>query len=79
MTITEMIEMLPEEDQKLIFEIVRKFVLAWDPMMTKVKAIEEERDRVAWELMNKAGEDWEKWDKRLKALEDSALVPVEEI
>jgi hypothetical protein len=59
--IIQMIEMLPEEDRKLIFEIVKKFVLAWDPGMTKLKAIEEERDRIAWEMLNKAGEDLE-WD-----------------
>ena len=29
--IAEMVDMLPEQDQVLAFELVRKLVLAWDP------------------------------------------------
>ena len=32
----EMLEMLPENDQNLAFEIIRKLVLAWDPDFTKL-------------------------------------------
>ena len=33
--IANMVEMLPEEDQKFAQEFVRKLVLAWDPDFTK--------------------------------------------
>ncbi len=35
-----MIDMLPENDQQLAFELVKKLVLAWDPDFTKVTASE---------------------------------------
>lgn len=35
-----MIDMLPENDQQLAFELVKKLVLAWDPDFTKVTANE---------------------------------------
>ena len=31
-----MLDMLPENDQNLAFEIIRKLVLAWDPDFTKL-------------------------------------------
>lgn len=31
-----MYEMLPEKEQELAFETVKRFVLAWDPDFTKV-------------------------------------------
>lgn len=31
-----MVDMLPENDQKLAFELIKKLVLAWDPDYTKV-------------------------------------------
>lgn len=34
--ISEMIEMLPETDQNLAFELIKKLVLAWDPDYTKL-------------------------------------------
>ena len=34
--IANMVDMLPEEDQKFAQEFVRKLVLAWDPDFTKV-------------------------------------------
>ena len=36
MQIAEMIDMLPEQDQSLAFELIKKLVLAWDPDFTKV-------------------------------------------
>ena len=36
MRIAEMVDMLPEQDQTLAFEIIKKLVLAWDPDYTKV-------------------------------------------
>lgn len=46
MQIAEMIDMLPEQDQILAFDLIKKLVLAWDPDFTKVtpqerKALEE--------------------------------------
>ena len=32
----ELYEMLPEQEQELAFETVKRFVLAWDPDSTKV-------------------------------------------
>ena len=34
--ITEMIDILPEAEQGLAFEVVKRLVLAWDPDYTKV-------------------------------------------
>lgn len=34
--IAGMVDMLPETDQQLAYELVRKLVLAWDPDFTKV-------------------------------------------
>ena len=34
--IAQMVDMLPETDQSLAYELVRKLVLAWDPDFTKV-------------------------------------------
>ncbi len=31
-----MVDMLPEDDQRLAYELVKKLVLAWDPDYTKV-------------------------------------------
>lgn len=38
--IASMVDMLPETDQVLAFELVRKLVLAWDPDFTKMTASE---------------------------------------
>ena len=40
--ITDMIDMLPEQEQSLAFELVKRLVLAWDPDYTKVTPIEAE-------------------------------------
>ena len=34
--VANMVDMLPEKDQNLAFEVVKKLVLAWDPDFTKV-------------------------------------------
>ena len=34
--ITDMIDILPEDEQTLAYEIVKRMVLAWDPDFTKV-------------------------------------------
>lgn len=33
--IADMVDMLPEQDQQLAFELVKKLVLAWDPDFTQ--------------------------------------------
>lgn len=38
--IADMVDMLPEKDQALAFELVKKLVLAWDPDFTKVTPAE---------------------------------------
>lgn len=32
----ELLQMLPESDQLLAFELIKKFILAWDPDYTKL-------------------------------------------
>ena len=50
-----MVHMLPEKDQALAFELVKKLVLAWDPDFSKVTPAEKaEIDKAAAEL--EAGE-----------------------
>ncbi|MGN0637482.1 MAG: hypothetical protein ACI4J0_03840 [Huintestinicola sp.] len=39
-----MFEMLPEQEQELAYETVKRFVLAWDPDFTKVTP--EERQHI---------------------------------
>lgn len=34
--VANMVDMLPENDQQLAFELIKKLVLAWDPDYTKV-------------------------------------------
>ena len=34
--IAVLVDMLPENDQRLAYELVKKLVLAWDPDFTKV-------------------------------------------
>jgi hypothetical protein len=36
MQIAQMVDMLPEQDQNLAYEIIKKMVLAWDPDFTKL-------------------------------------------
>ena len=49
--IADMVDMLPEKDQALAFEQVKKLVLAWDPDFSKVTPAEKaEIDKAAAEL-----------------------------
>lgn len=50
-----LIDMLPESDQQLAFELVKKLVLAWDPDFTKVTPQEAEALKEA-ELSFKNGD-----------------------
>ena len=49
--IADMVEMLPEPDQALAFELVKKLVLAWDPDYTKLTPVEKAAlDKAAAEM-----------------------------
>ena len=49
--IADMVDMLPEKDQALAFELVKKLVLAWDPDFTNVTPAEKaEIDKAAGEM-----------------------------
>lgn len=49
--IADMVNMLPETDQALAFELVKKLVLAWDPDYTKLTPAEKaELDKAAAEM-----------------------------
>ena len=37
----ELMDALPESDQQLAYELIKKMVLAWDPDFTKVTASEQ--------------------------------------
>lgn len=37
----EMIDMLPNDEQQLAYELIRRLVLAWDPDFTKTTPAEE--------------------------------------
>ncbi|MEL7609891.1 MAG: hypothetical protein AAGU74_10325 [Bacillota bacterium] len=41
--VTEMLEMLPEQDQDLAYQMVKKLLLAWDPDFTRLTPKEQER------------------------------------
>ena len=53
--IAQMVDALPDEDQALAFELVKKLVLAWDPDFTKTTAAERAAMEQAIEELN-AGE-----------------------
>lgn len=49
--IADMVDMLPESDQTLVFEVVKKLVLAWDPDFTKLTPTEQaELDKAVAEM-----------------------------
>ena len=51
--VANMIDMLPENDQQLAFELIKKLVLAWDPDFTKVTPQEaKELEEAAQNLKN---------------------------
>lgn len=41
--ITTMLDCLPDEEQQLAYEFIKRLVLAWDPDFTKVTPQERER------------------------------------
>ncbi len=53
--ILEMIEMLPEQEQQLAFELIKRIILAWDSDFTKLTPLERERLEKA-DLEIKSGE-----------------------
>ena len=49
--ISDIIDMLPEQEQSLAYEVLKRIMLAWDPDFTKVtpaeaKALAEARERI---------------------------------
>ena len=40
--ISQMVTILPESEQNMIYELVKRFVLAWDPDYTKLTPQEEQ-------------------------------------
>ena len=64
----ELYEMLPEQEQELAFETIKRFVLAWDPDFTKVTPEERKRidaaeasgfvsdDKIDWDNLDKYAE-----------------------
>ena len=61
----EMLEMLPENDQNLAFEIIRKLVLAWDPDYTRLTPSEaaELKEAEASGYIDENELDWNNLDK----------------
>ncbi len=63
--IAEMIDMLPESDKDLAYELIKKLVLAWDPDFTKVTPKErkeiEEAEQSGYISANEI--DWDNLDK----------------
>jgi hypothetical protein len=62
--IIEMIDMLPEQEQQLAFEFIKRMVLAWDSDFTKLTPFERERlmkadkEVVNGEIMDHSEIDW---------------------
>lgn len=63
--IAEMIDMLPDSDKDLAYELIKKMVLAWDPDFTKVTPKErkeiEEAEQSGYISANEI--DWDNLDK----------------
>jgi hypothetical protein len=62
--IIEMIDMLPEQEQQLAFEFIKRMVLAWDSDFTKLTPFERERlmkadkEVMNGEIMDHSEIDW---------------------
>ncbi|MEG1028093.1 MAG: hypothetical protein RSE07_05330 [Oscillospiraceae bacterium] len=51
--VAQMLDMLPEQDQNLAYELIKKLVLAWDPDFTKVTPEELKNIKIAeQEILN---------------------------
>lgn len=63
--ITEMLDMLPETEQNLALELVKRIVLAWDPDYTKLTPKEtiELEDAKNSGYINEEDIDWDNLDK----------------
>lgn len=63
--IVKMYEMLPEQEQELAYETIKRFVLAWDPDFTKVTSDERKRIDDAEKSVYISDEDidWDNLDK----------------
>lgn len=63
--IAKMVDMLPEQDQNLAYELVRRLVLAWDPDYTKVTPEEKAHIQEAEEsgFIAEKDIDWEHLDQ----------------
>ena len=63
--IAQMVDILPDADQELALELVKKLVLAWDPEFTKVtpaEAAELEQARLEFERGDTVPHDAINWD-----------------
>jgi hypothetical protein len=58
----KLVDMLPENDQRFAYEIIKKLVLAWDPDFTKVTPAEAEAIKAAEEsgFVSDSEIDWDK-------------------
>jgi hypothetical protein len=65
MNIAKMVDMLPESDQNLAQELIKKLVLAWDPDFTKVTPEEADalHEAEAGEFISDQDIDWEHLEK----------------
>ena len=63
--IARMVDMLPEQEQDLALELVKRMVLAWDPDFTKVTPEEAQRIREAEEsgFISADEIDWDNLEK----------------
>ena len=62
MNAAHMIDMLPNSDQHLAYELIKKLVLAWDPDFTKLTPDEAAQLKAAevGELVDSSKIDWSK-------------------
>ena len=65
MDAARMMDMLPESDQRLAYEFIKKLVKAWDPDFTKVTPEEacEIAEAEASGFVDEADIDWDNLDK----------------
>ncbi len=63
--IVDMLEMLPEQEQDLAYELVKRIVLAWDPDYSKVTASEakELEEAKKSEYLDESEIDWDHLEK----------------
>lgn len=63
--IVKMYEMLPEQEQELAYETIKRFVLAWDPDFTKVTSDERKQidDAEKSGYISDEDIDWDNLDK----------------